>query len=300
LFTGSLAAARGSHMLLAIVAKKSPIDVFDYLDFRAFLQDFYNAKKQAGGTFSFRNFSRKAGLRSPNHLKRVIDGERNLTADMARRYARALDLDGDEVSYFIDLVDFNQARTAAERNQAYRRLTGFRGWRKAHRLDLAHAAYHSTWYLPAIREMAMRPDFRAEPSWIGPRLMPPVSTIDVQRALDVLLELGLLVKTAGGKLQQGEPVVTTGPETRGLHIGNYHRAMMERAAAAIDVVPAPDRDISSLTFCVGSDGLRRIKQRIQRFRQELVMLATQEDEGEQVVQLNMQMFPLTTKRGEEK
>jgi uncharacterized protein (TIGR02147 family) len=283
------------------VGKKSlAIDVLDYLDFRAYLHDVYAAKKQArGSTFSFRAFSRRAGLRSPNHLKRVIDGERNLTADMARRYARALDLTGDDAGYFCDLVSFNQARTAADRNAAYQRLTGFRGWRKAHRLDLAHAAYHANWYIPAIREMAARPDFRPDPGWIGARLVPAVAPAEVQKALDVLLELGLLVMD-GASMKQGEPVVTTGPETRGLHIGNYHRSMMERAAAAIDIVPAAERDISSLTFCVGGAGLKRIKERIQRFRQELVMLATQEDDGEQVVQLNMQLFPLTTRRGEEK
>ena len=117
--------------------------------------------------------------------------------------------------------------------------------------------------------------------------------------MTILLELGLLVRDDDGQLVQGEPVATTGPETRGLHIGNYHRSMMDRAAESIDVVPASQRDISSLTFCVGEDGLRRVKQRIQRFRQELVALLAEEEDGEQVLQLNMQLFPLTTQRGEE-
>ncbi len=281
------------------MAKRPVIDVFDYLDYRAYLRDVYVAKKSAHGTFSFRAFSRRAGLRSPNHLKRVTDGERNLTGEMAIRYARALDLVGDAASYFLDLVAFNQAKTSAERNAAYERLTGFRDYRRAHKLDLAHAAYHSTWYLPAIREMATRPDFEASAAWVAKRLLPPIPSADAERALATLLELRLLVKGTDGRVRPGEAVVTTGAETMGLHIGNYHRAMMERAAAAIDLVEAPLRDISSLTFCVGDDGLRRIKARIQRFRQELVMLATQEQEGEQVVQLNMQLFPLTTRRGDE-
>jgi len=281
------------------VAKRPAIDVFDYLDYRAYLRDVYVAKKSGSGTFSFRAFSRRAGLRSPNHLKRVTDGERNLTPEMAARYARALDLTGDSATYFLDLVAFNQAKSSVERNAAYERLTGFRDYRRAHKLDLAHAAYHSTWYLPAIREMAHRPDFQASPVWIAKRLLPPVSVADAERALATLLDLKLLAKDTDGRAKPTETVVTTGPETTGLHIGNYHRTMLERAAASIDLVAAPLRDISSLTFCVGDDGLRRIKARIQRFRQELVMIATQEQEGEQVVQLNMQLFPLTTRRGEE-
>ena len=281
------------------VPRRPAIDVFEYLDYRAYLRDVYIAKKGDGGTFSFRAFSRRAGLRSPNHLKRVTDGERNLTREMAVRYAKALELGGDAASYFLDLVTFNQAKTSVERNLAYEGLTGFRDYRRAHKLDLAHADYYGKWYLPAVREMALRPDFEPNARWIAKRLLPRISTADAKRALVTLIELGLLVKHADGRVTVGDAVVTTGAETRGLHIGNYHRAMMERAAASIELVPAPLRDISSLTFCVGEDGLRRIKARIQRFRQELVMLATQEQEGEQVVQLNMQLFPLTTRRGEE-
>src|SRR5262249_36607174 len=98
---------------------------------------------------------------------------------------------------------------------------------------------------------------------------------------------------------QGNAVVTTGMETRGLHIANYHRMMLERAKQSIDEIDPALRDISSLTFCVGEYGLQRIKSRIQRFREELVALATLENDGERVIQLNFQLFPLTTGRGED-
>ena len=52
--------------------------MFRYLDYRTFLADFYAAKKKRG--FSFRAFSRAAGLGAPNYLKLVISGERNLLA----------------------------------------------------------------------------------------------------------------------------------------------------------------------------------------------------------------------------
>ena len=62
-------------------ATKGP-EVFDYLDYRAFLRDHYLDKKQRQG-LSFRGFSKRAGLKSPNYLKLVIDGQRNLTEAMA-------------------------------------------------------------------------------------------------------------------------------------------------------------------------------------------------------------------------
>lgn len=269
------------------------LDVYGYLDYRAYLRDFYEAKKASPRGFSFRGFSKRAGLKSPNYLKLVMDGDRNLTAAMADRFARACGLDDEGADFFTALVAFNQARTATDRNAAYGRLTGFRRYRQAHQLDLHHAAYHSTWYLPAIRELAARPDFRDDPEWVAKALVPAISRAEAREALDLLLELGLLERAEDGSLRQTENLVTTGPQTRGLHIGNYHRTMMQRAASAIDLVPAADRDISSLTLCLSEDGLRTIKERIQRFRRELLELSALEDDPRQVVQLNFQLFPLS-------
>jgi len=279
--------------MFAVVGRTGGIDVFGYRDYRAFLRDHYAAKKEAGRGFSYRAFSRRAGLRSPNYLKLVIDGERNLTPAMAERFGKACGLTDDALGYFVDLVAFNQAKTSTERNTCYGRLTSFREYKKTHALELAHAAYHSTWYMPAIRELATRSDFAADPEWIARTLLPPITKAEADKALSTLLELGLLVRDDDGRVHQGDAVISTGPETSGLHIGNYHRGMMERAAESIDLVPAADRDISSLTLCLGEDGIRSIKQRIQRFRRELLELSELEDDPRRVVQINFQLFPLS-------
>ena len=108
-----------------------------------------------------------------------------------------------------------------------------------------------------------------------------------------LLELGLLKRERGGKIVQSEPLVSTGPEVQSLNVANYHRMMMQRAADAIDAVAPDERDISSLTLCLGADGARRLKERIQRFRRELLELSTMEENPRQVVQINFQLFPLS-------
>lgn len=274
--------------------RRPDLDVFQYLDYRAFLRDWYAAHNSDGRSFSFRAFARRAGLKSPNYLKLVMDGERNLTPQTAERFTKGLALGGDAASYFIDLVAFNQASNASERNKQYARLTSFRGYRKAHKIDLAHAAYHAAWYMPAIREMAASPSAKSDADWIAARLLPPITRTEATRAIETLIELGLLSREPDGTLKQVDELVSTGPEIRGLHIANYHRAMMERAAASIDLVAPAERDISSLTLCLGEDGVRRLKARVQRFRRELLELSTVDDDPVQVVQVNFQVFPLTT------
>jgi uncharacterized protein (TIGR02147 family) len=107
-------------------------------------------------------------------------------------------------------------------------------------------------------------------------------------------------RRADGGIAPTEALLSTGAETRGLHIASYHRGMMERAMAAIDLVAAVERDISSLTLCSSTGGLRLLKDRVQRFRRELLELSAREKDPEQVVQLNFQLFPLTRGRSRAK
>ncbi|MBC7174582.1 MAG: TIGR02147 family protein, partial [Polyangiaceae bacterium] len=214
-------------------------------------------------------------------------------------FASACGLENDAADYFVDLVAFNQATTSSERNAAYDRLKSHRRYRSVHRLELAHADYHATWYLPAIRELATRKDFRGDPAWIAERMRPRITEAEAERALRVLRELALLVEDEDGRLVQAEALVSTGPETRGLHIGNYHRAMMARAAASIDELPPDKRDISSLTLCLGAERLAELKEKIQRFRRELLEMSVEEQDPRQVIQINFQLFPLTDGKSED-
>ncbi|MDD9946980.1 MAG: TIGR02147 family protein [Myxococcales bacterium] len=276
--------------------RRAVIDVFRYLDYRVFLADHYRARKARG--FSYRRFSSAAGVSSPSYLKLVIEGQRNLTAAMAERFATACRLEGDAASYFQELVRFNQATDDQERSETYRRLSGFQRYRRAQKLELAHAAYHANWFMPAIRELVASPDFREDPAWIGKRLSPAVPARQVARALKILLDLGLLTRNDHGRLTQASAVVSTGGQTASLHIGNYHRGMLERASEAIELAPKERRDISSLTLRVRESAIGELKQRLARFRRELLDFEEGEVDGDQVVQVNLQLFPLTAARHE--
>jgi uncharacterized protein (TIGR02147 family) len=267
-------------------------DVFAYLDYRAFLRDYYLRGKERR-RLSFRAFSRRAGLGSPNYLKLVIDGDRNITLAMAARFAGAVGLKHEAATYFCELVRFTQAKSVAERSKLLQKLTGHQRYREIRPLDAAHAAYHSNWYLPAVRELAARRDFREDPGWIARTLWPSITFEQAQTALGILLELGLLVRDEHGDLRQGDPLVSTGAEVMSLNIMRFHQAMLERASAAIEDVPAEERDISSLTLCLGADGIRRLKERLRAFRRELLELSAIEADPKQVVQLSLALFPLS-------
>ena len=276
------------------MAKQLTVVVYRYLDYRAFLRDAYRDRKQHQRGFSYRWFSRRAGLRSPNFLKLVIDGKRNLTVASARRFAAAFDLNVTETAFFCDLVAFNQARSPAEKNEYYERIRASRRHREVRALDHHEFDYFSRWYYPAVRELVACKGFRDDPAWIARRLVPPITPAQARHALELLTKLGLLRRDADGTLRQGEMLVSTGPEVRSLAVGNFHRQMMERAAASIELVAREERDISGLTVALSDEACRRFKQRIVELRAELLQLSAAETEATRVVQLNFQLFPLAT------
>jgi uncharacterized protein (TIGR02147 family) len=69
--------------------------------------------------------------------------------------------------------------------------------------------------------------------------------------------------------------------------------MLERAGYALDHSPREERDISCLTLCVSDSKLQELRQRVRKFRQELLQAAEQNDSPERVVQVNFQIFALS-------
>lgn len=277
-----------------MVETSRSLDVFTYRDFREYLRDYYAEKKTDEYGFSYRVFSRRLGLSSPNFMKLVIDGDRKLSKKLAPKVAKACGLTGDAARYFRALVAFNQAKNATERAKEYAKLQRYGGYRAAHELDREQHAYYSKWYYSAIRELVSRRDFVDDPKWIGKQLVPQVAPKDVSVAIDVLLALRLLRRNGRGRLEQIDQLLTTGEGPLGHHIVEYHRAMMSLASDSIDRVPREEREISSVTLCVSAERAAEIKRRIIELRHEVLQLAREEAPAEGVIQVNFQMFPLST------
>lgn len=278
------------------MARRALLDVFAYRDYRAFLAGYYEKRKASKQGFSYAEFSQAAGLRSANYLKLVIDGDRNLGPELARRFGEACGLRDDALDYFCALVRFGQAKSADEREALYKTLQSFRRFRATHRLDQAQSAYHSQWYIPAIYELAARLDFDENPRWLARTLLPPISAKEATQALQVLVQLGLLVRDAQGRLSQADAVVETPEGPLGHQVAQFHRMMLQRAAEAIDRVPREEREIGALTLCVSEARMHELKAELEAVRLRLLERYMKDENPERVVQVNLQMFPLSAKK----
>lgn len=271
----------------------SPLpDLFGYLDYREFLRDAYAALKERTRGFSYRAFSKKAGMSSPNFLKLVIEGKRNLGPESVERFANALDLSTRETEFFRELVAFSQASSPAEKNEHFANLGKHRKHRRVRKLERSTFEYLSHWYYPAIRELVSCEGFREDPEWIAATLHPKITPRQATTAIEVLLRLGLLARNDHGQLVQGDPLLSTGPEVRSLAIRNFHRQMIGRAIDALESIEVEEREISGTTVALDAEGFRLFKEKIHALRAELLELSAQQKGPTRVVQFNFQAFPL--------
>ena len=267
-------------------------DILQYTNYRVFLRDYYEYKKKTSTAFSLRFFAEKAGLSSHAHLKLAIDGKRNITKNTVTKLIHGLGLANQRAAYFESLVFFNQAQTDADKQIYYAQLIKASPRSKLHKMDKAQFRIFQEWHHSAILEMVGLKDFRPIPDQISKKLRGLVTPAQVTESLNLLLELGLLVKTANG-YRQRDPLITTDDEVQDLMVKMYHLQMLKLSANMLTELPGQERDISALTFGIKRSDFPNLKKHLQLMRKELLDFSAKAGEAEDVVQINIQLFPLT-------
>lgn len=272
--------------------KLSEPDVLEYTNFRVYLRDYYEYKKKTQPSFSLRFFADKAGLSSHAHLKLTIDGKRNITKNTVTKLIHGLGLINQRAAYFENLVFFNQAETDEEKKAYYEQLIKCSPRSKLHKMDKAQFRIFREWRHSVILEMVGLRGFKAIPDLISKKLRGMVTPGQVQESLNLLLELGLLVKTANG-YRQRDPMITTDDEVQDMMVKLYHQQMMRISNNMLNELPSEERDFSALTFSIKREDFPKLKKHIQLMRKELLDFSAKAGEGDDVVQVNIQLFPLT-------
>ena len=199
-----------------------------YSDYRVFLRDYYQEQKLLRGGFTIRKFSHSAGVKSPNYLGLIIKGDRNLTDDMASRFAKALRLNPKERLYFLALVQYSQSGNVEEKQKIEHRLQELREQGQRKTLGSAQESFLRDWLHVAVREMVLLKDFQNHPAWIQKRLTTTVGLERIQAAWNFLIETGY-VKMEQDRAVQSEPVLGTSDEVASAAVRSHQHQMMELA-----------------------------------------------------------------------
>jgi len=249
------------------------------VDHRAFLGAWFAAKKTQNPRYSHRLFAGQAGYSTPSLLGLIIKGERNLTDRLLPGFMKALGLDREARATFRLLVDLDRARSLADRAHLIELLAARRRFEGAWRIEDQGFTYLSRWTMPAIRELAGREDFRLDADWVAARLRPRAKCAEVQEALDLLVEMGMLLPDT---------------EVASVAVRRYHQVMGGLAVAELEHKGSAERHFGAVTVLVAPALLPRLKSEIAAFQERMLALCDDSEEPSEIaMQLNLQLFPLS-------
>ncbi len=257
--------------------------VYDYLDYRRFLEDWLHWKGTQRASYSHGVFAKKAGL-GRSTLANVLAGRREPSEDSLDGFARAMQLDDEARAYLGQLVRLQRATNLDEHAALLRELFDHPRYGGGQRVDIAQLDGLTSWHALAIHELATLPGFRPDPEWIAARLTPEVNPEDVARTLDEMRAAGLL---------DDPPVHRLHTPPLAIHLGAWraHQSALDAAKEALVQVPRDDRGFHLATVSVPRASVPALLAEVEAMVTRLRELADgYREESEAVVQINVQAW----------
>ena len=271
----------------------SMVSVFDYLDYRKFLADQYRHRKSVNRHYSYRLIAEKAGIPSTGYFSEVLSGRRNLTRAKIPKFAKAFGLSAAEEEYLGLLVAFTDAKTETAKQAVYASLVKAMPV-KIQRLKASQREYFSKWYYVAVREALAVHEVREDVEALASLLRPAITASQAKAALKLLEGLQLIARDEGGRWRATQAsLLSQQDESTAMLVRGFQDEMIGLARQSLTGVPRDERDVSCVTMSVSRQGLERVKAAIKECRQRILEIVQSDQDEDRVIQMNVQVFPIT-------
>ena len=283
--------------LWAYISNSIMKPIFTYINYREYLKDYYEEQKKTSRFFSYRYFSQKAEINSPNFLKQVIESKRNLTALTITRFANALKLNEKEATFFRNLVLFNQAKTAQEKQEHYTVMLSLMHTVKEQRLSALQHEYYNHWFVPVIRELITLHNFRGDFKALAAAVVPAITVREARYGVKLLRNLGMIEQQEDGSFRQTASAIVSDSSVARMAVRTFNREMLRKAENALDTIPVEERQIYGVTVGVSRACYDVLAAEMAAFRDRVVSIVNGDRGSNRVYQMHLQLFPLSREVG---
>ncbi len=149
-------------------------------------------------------------------------------------------------------------------------------------------------FLPAKKPVSASSAEGAGVTSIGDDWMVAISADEAERSVKLLVELGYIKKRSDGTYKMMSTNITTGPQIRSVAVSNYHNEMLNLASQSIERFTAAERNITSQTLSLSDESIKIAVEKLNELRKELFILAEEDKKANRVMQINFQIFPLSS------
>lgn len=235
-------------------------------DYRLFLQRELSERRAHNPRYSMRAFAQNLGI-SPSGLCQILSGKRPLARRTADTIADRLGLAPDARAALLGAP------------QPYQKIS----------VDDFNVI--AEWYHYGILALAHLDDHQTDTAWVAARL--GIGVREARAGISRLKRLGLLAEDSGRFRQTTRPL-STPLGISSAAVRSFHRQILSKAIASLELDPAEDRDMGAVTMTIGRDKLPQARELIKTFRREMRALM-EHGPKESIYVLSTQLFPLEAK-----
>lgn len=285
----------------------TPPRLNSFTDYRHYLREFYefrrNQTRSSLRPYSYANFAAAADIKSPNYLKLIIDGQRNLSQDMAKRFAKAMNLSKEETEEFVALVDYTQATEPLERNRFLKALADIRVRQQLKSGEINADTWNKvpswvTWVLYALVDQK-GVSFKVEDLFEAMR--GKARSEDIRRSLEKLLASGELTQNVEtGEVAKGRELMAGSEDVPVAMVRKLQAELIYLGLESLFQDQPQDREFGAQTLSLTEKEFEQLKFELRQFRKRWakdIGVARKTDKGDRVFQLNIQLFPVTKGSG---
>lgn len=276
---------------------KNKINIYDYSDYRKFLQEFYELEKSLDSSFSYRVFAAAVGMDASLLLK-ILQGKRHISPKCIDVFVDFFHFKDAKAEYFREMIAYGKAKNDEDVRSHFETLQKMRP-AACRELDEARYRYFQQWYYPMIRSALDVFNYRGtqDAAALGECCIPKLSALQVENAVDALLQLGLARANKDGRVVPTDAHLKTMEHWLSACISDYQSSIADLAGKSIQNTPKEKRDISTLTMALDSQQIDKIREILAKTRKAIVNVvnAMPPQICDSVYQLNFQLFPMMKK-----
>jgi len=268
--------------------------IFNYLDYRAFLRDYYESRKRSETFFSYRYMANKLKM-DHSLLVKILSGKRHIADNAIENFITFCKFSKREAQYFETLIHFEKARSKEQSRLYFEALLHLKGYRSA-TIAKEQYEYFQKWYYVAIRSLLDIYKFKGNYKELASLLNPPITVPQAKQAIALLKKMKLIKMEKDGSYSVTDAHVTTGEKWQHLAIAAYQKETIQMSASSIDRDPRELRDISSITMSIDEECFDDIKEILRECRASVIKRVDSIPDGQtdRLYQLNMQVIPLSS------
>lgn len=263
---------------------------FGYIEYREILKIGYETRKAAQPQFTYKALGDILGL-DQGATFRVLNKERHLPARCVSRAIDFLELSGREGEYFVLMTSYARERDKAARRAILHKAIEFRDVQRR-RMKEEEISLLRDWWVVAVCSAIEVLGGRAVPEELAARITPTIELAEIQRSIDLLLDLGIAKKVLGGNLRIVDQHLTTDAAEGRVAVAQFQQNIMRLASESVARFPRELRDISTLTISVDEPAFQDVREIIKDCRRRIQKRISNVEQPDRVLQLAFALFPL--------